>query len=101
MYLERMIQQIRPDKWDALEELDKKYNAVEKRMGFPAKRRYQMIFGRNPAFTTLVIEREWESMAAMETVMMKALADPEYQALGVEGHDIIQNFKWEMYLVLT
>ena len=41
-----------------------------------------MIFGRNPT-NTLVIEREWESMAAMETVMMKAMADPEYHALGV------------------
>jgi hypothetical protein len=100
MYLERMIQQIRRDKWAALEELDKKYNVVESRMGFPPKRRYQMIFGRNPT-DTLVVEREWESMAAMETVMTKALADPEYQALGVEGYDIIQSVKWELYFVLT
>jgi hypothetical protein len=100
MYLERMIQQIRPDKWAALEELDKKYDAIERGLGYPPKRRYRMLFGRNTT-NTLIIEREWESMAAMETAMMKAMALPEYQALGVEGSDIVPDLTWEIYLVLT
>jgi hypothetical protein len=39
--VERHVQQIRPGKWAELEAIDKKYNTVESRLGFPAKRRYQ------------------------------------------------------------
>ena len=43
--VERLIQQVRPDKWAELEALDKKYGAVESRCGFPAKRRYRCFVG--------------------------------------------------------
>ena len=97
MILERMIQHIFPGKWAELEAIDKKYNAVEARLGFPVKKRYQLLTGSHPT-GTLVIERQWPSLAAFEEVNMKGLADPEYQALGQEGASIIKSMYWEIYM---
>jgi hypothetical protein len=99
MFLEREIQQIRPGKWAELEAIDKKYNAVESRLGFPAKRRYRCYIG-GQTNNTLNIEREWESLAAMETAYMKIFMDPEAQVLNVEVETIIESQQVEVYLVL-
>ena len=97
--LERLIQQIRADKWNELEALDKKYNAVESRFGFPAKRRYRCVFGANNS-DTLIIERQWESMAAMEAAYDKVIADPEWNKLGAEGAAIVESNREELYFPL-
>jgi hypothetical protein len=60
--VERMIQKIRPNKWAELEAIDKKYDVVESRLGFPAKKRYQCIVGGHDT-NTLIVERQWESFA--------------------------------------
>ncbi len=99
VFLERLIQQIRSDKWTELEALDKKYNKLEGRYGFPAKRRYRSVFGGDNA-NTLVIERQWESLAAMEAAYEKALADPEWNALGAEGSAIVESNRQELYMPL-
>jgi len=99
MFLERMVQSVRPGKWAALEEIDKQYNAVESRLGFPPKRRYQLFFGGHHV-NTLVVEREWESMAAMEMTWMKALADPEERALGTKLDEIVESTQMEIYYIL-
>ncbi len=97
--LERLIQQVIPGQWEALEALDKKYDAVEKKLGFPAKRRYRsLVAGGNT--NLLVIEREWESMAAMEAAMEKNFTSPELQQLNDEGTGIISSNSWELYLIL-
>jgi hypothetical protein len=55
--LERLVQHIYADKLAELDALDKEYNAVEGKYGFPAKKRYQMISG--PEETgTIVVERQ-------------------------------------------
>ena len=54
--VERLIEQVRPDKWAELETLDKKYGTVESRCGFPAKRRYRCFVGGDNT-NTLIIER--------------------------------------------
>ncbi len=95
--VERQIQQVRPDKWAELEALDKKYNLIESRCGFPAKRRYRCFMGSDNT-NTLIIERQWESFAAMEAAYEKALADPEWQALGVEGVAITESDRHELYV---
>ena len=100
MFLERQIQHIKNGKWEALEALDVKFNTVESRNGYPAKRRYRCYIGGHPN-NTLVIEREWESLAAMEAAYMKIFMDPEYQALGVEYDAISESNQVEVYLVLT
>ena len=95
--IERMIQEIYPGQNAALEALDKRYNAVESTLGFPPKKRLWSISG--PYQTgTLVIEREWESLAAFEAAYEKAFANAELQALGEEGQTIIKNNRIELYM---
>jgi hypothetical protein len=52
--LERMIQKVSPGKFPDLEELDKKFVAVETRLGFPPKKRYQCVIGGHDTNTVIV-----------------------------------------------
>jgi len=98
--IERMIQKIYPDKWAELEAIDQRYNAVESRLGFPpTKKRYQCMIGGHDS-NTLIIERQWDSLATMEAAYEKAFADPEYQALGRETTSIIKSNQIEVYMPL-
>ena len=94
--IERQIQKIYPGKWAELEELDKKYNAIEKTVGFPPKKRYTCISGTHDG-NTIIIEREWASFAAAEAAYEKAFAIPEYQKLGMENATIIKSARMEFY----
>jgi hypothetical protein len=95
--LERMVQKI--GDWQNLEEADQKYNAIESKYGFPAKRRYQALAGPH-AMDTLIIEREWESMAAMEEAFSRLQTDTEYQALSLNYPQLVVSNQWELYLVM-
>ncbi len=97
--VERLIQQVRPDKWTELEALDKKYSPVESRCGFPAKKRYRCFVGGDNT-NALIIERQWESFASMEAAYEKVFADPEWLALGAEGTGIIESDRHELYIPL-
>jgi hypothetical protein len=95
--LHRQIQQVRPGKWAELEAIDKKFNAVESRFGFPTnKKRYRCYFGSHN-LNTLIVEYEWESFAAMEAAFEKAMADPEWQALSAEIESIIKSNQMELF----
>jgi hypothetical protein len=94
-----MIQQVRPDKWAELGEIDKRYTAVENRLGFPLKKRYQCLMGSHDV-NTLIVERQWGSLAAMEATYEKAFADPEHQALQKEITSILKSTQWELYMPL-
>lgn len=97
--MERLVQKVIPGKWAALEEVDKKFNALESRFGFPAKKRYQCMTGGYDT-NTLIIERQWESLAALEAAYEKITPTPEYQALVVEMSSIIENQHIELYMPL-
>ena len=91
--LERHVRKIRPDKWDEVEGIDNKFDAVEGKYGYPPKRYYRSFSGTHDVFTS-IMEREWESLAAMEAATEKAFADPQWQTLvseigvGMEGPQI-------------
>ena len=95
--LERLTQQIYTTKWPDLDELDKKYDAVESKHGYPPKRRYRLFVGGGST-NTLVIEREWESLAAMEAAYEKTFVDPEWQAVSAEAADIVADNQVEILL---
>jgi hypothetical protein len=97
--LERQILKVRPGKFPDLEELDKKFIAEETRLGFPPKKRYQCVIGGHDT-NTVIVERQWDSMAAMEAKFDEAFADAEYQALADEGTSIIESTQWEVYTPL-
>jgi len=94
--IERQIQKIYPGKWAELDELDKKYTALEKGFDFPPKRRYTCISGDHDG-NTLIIERQWESFAKAEATFEKAFADSEYQKLGMEIANIVKSTRMEFY----
>ena len=93
--IERMLQKIYPDKWPELDELDKKYTKVEKKLGFPPKKRFNCIAGSLDS-NILVIEREWESFAVMEATFEKAFVDPDYQKL-LATSQAVKSTRWEFY----
>jgi hypothetical protein len=82
-----------------LEALDAKYNAVEGRLGFPPKRRLRCYIGGHTT-GTLVVERQWASMAALEAAYERAFVDPEWQALEAEAVTIIASNQYELYAPL-
>jgi hypothetical protein len=95
--LQRQIQQVRSGKWEALEEIDARFNEVESRLGFPPnKKRYRCYFGTHD-LSTIIVEYEWDSFTALETAYEKAMADPEWQALGVEVESILKSTQMELY----
>jgi hypothetical protein len=98
--IERQIQMVRSGKWAELEELDKKFTAVGGQLGFPAKRRCRSLVG---GLTTdmLIIERQWESFAALEVAYEKVLADPEHQALSEALEPVLESQQIEFYLPLA
>jgi hypothetical protein len=96
--LERQVQKIYAGKWDDLDEIDKRYDQVEKKYAFPPKRRYRAFSGTSDT-DTIVIEREWKSMAKYEETMLKIWADSEWQKLNKEGEKIIEYNHFEFYLV--
>lgn len=94
--LQRQIQILRPGKWAELDEIDKKFDKVEGPLGFPSKRRYRSLVGGHTT-NTLIIEREWESLAALETAYEKAFASTERQALVDSLDPILESQYMELY----
>ncbi len=99
MILERLTQKIHPGCWAALEELNKKYDAVEQKHGYPPKRRYQLVLGAG-SLDTLVVERDWESMAEWEKHLTEVMQDPDHQKLGEEAIGIIESSQMEALIRL-
>jgi hypothetical protein len=99
MFVEREIQQVNPARWEQLEVLDKKYDAIESKAGFPPKRRLRSYIGRLDN-STLVIERDWESLSAMEAAYRKVMVDPEWQVLMPALNEIVTRTHVEIYLIL-
>jgi len=78
-FMERRIQTLERDKWDVYWSREKRWMALEQRLGgFPPKRHYRPL---SDLGKTVVWERDWESYAAMEAAYEKLFADPEAQEL--------------------
>jgi hypothetical protein len=97
MIIERQVQKVLPGKWPAYESVDKKMDALIGRLGFPAKKLYRCIMGGHDFINTLIMERQWESLAAMEAAYGKILVNPEYQALEAELFTVIESGQIEVY----
>ncbi len=87
--IERNIQRITNGKWDELEQLNSQYDKLESKIGFPPKKRFRYLTGEFDT-QTIVIERQWESLAKMEKLETMAYLDPEYQKLNDKFSLIIE-----------
>lgn len=96
--MERLVQKVDRKGWAKKIALEKRYEVVEARLGYPPSRRYRMLAGSTDT-NTRVIERDWSSQAAYLSTLEKALADPEWQALGYEQVDIVLSNQVELYII--
>ncbi len=99
--MERIVQKVRPGQWAALEEAGKKLTAAERRLGWPAVvKRYRPIFFGGGDLNTLIIEREWDSLAAYESALDNVIYDAEFQAIINEFRNVIEGTTVELYVPL-
>ena len=96
--MERLIQKVERTGWAKKIAIEKRYEVVEARLGFPPSRHYRAFIGATDT-NTRVIERDWSSQAAYLSTMEKALADPEWQALGAEQVGIVLGNQVELYMI--
>ena len=89
-------QKVRQGKWDELAEYTKRWDALEKRLGFPPEKRYRCMFGSHDSDTSLGLH-EWENMAAMEADFERGMADPEWQELMASFSEFYADGQWELY----
>jgi hypothetical protein len=96
MILERCTQTVVGKHEDMLA-AEKTFDELEAKMGnVPPKRRYWAGYGSLP-FGTMVWEREWESMAALEAYQAKTMADPEWVVMWKDIHKIFADIPMELY----
>ena len=98
MYIEWMIQKVHTGKWKDLESFEKKIVPLENKVGFPPKKRLQGTFGASDE--TLIIERQWESLAQMEECYSKLMKEPELLEFGDELYGFIDSTRIDIYTVL-
>jgi len=98
----RTIQHVRPGRWNEAMELEKRWDAYERRTGGRSpKRRYQSMVGSEDQ-NTFVEEREWESLAAVEASYLSLVADPDPEAVELRSKldEVYSSIQHEIYLVL-
>ena len=93
----RLIQRIANGKWDELEELDKKFNEIEDKIGYPPKKLYRSLSGAYDN-NVVIIEREWQSLSKMEKALTKGFLDPELAKLEKKLASIVEWQKTELYV---
>ena len=99
MILMREVQKIRPGQWEELEEIEKEWQALERRAGYPeGKRRYRGISAPHD-LDTLIVEVEWESFAAYEKICAKTALEPGFAELVARTEPLIESMSFEFYTV--
>ena len=86
-------------KSEELKELNRKWNAVDERLGLPPQKEYSCMFGGHDSRTWLYIV-EWESMAAIEAGYQRFMADPEAKELMAQVPDVVESTQYELYAPL-
>jgi len=98
--VDRHICRVLNGRWDDVLALEKRWDALEARLGgFPPKRRYRQLFG-GLGWSTWVWERQWESVEALSAAVERENADPESAALSAPWEGLTENIANELYEVL-
>lgn len=96
--MERLIQKVDRTSWSKKLAIEKRYEIVEARLGYPPSRRYRAWIGAEET-NTRVIERDWSSLETYLVTVEKSLQDPEWQALGAEQVGIVLSNRSEIYRI--
>jgi hypothetical protein len=97
MLVERCTQKV-IGTYDEAVALEKKFDALEAKIGnVPPKRRYMVRYARYPA-NTFIWEREWESMAAIAAYQAKAGGDdPGWAEAYAEAAKVLADSTFELF----
>jgi len=95
--IQRGVMKIVPGKMAEAMELQAKHMAIVGRHGMPltTMRSYRPLFG-GEYMHTLIFEVEWDSLAAMEDLFDKMMADPEMQALMPKWDAVLESHVVEL-----
>ena len=97
MVMQRCFQQIIGTYEEAIA-LEKEFAALEAKMvNVPEKRRYFAYFGALP-LGTMVWERDWESLAALEVYSQQTGEGPEWAALFQKAGHVFADTHFEIYM---
>lgn len=96
--MERLTQKVDRTSWAKKIAIEKRFEVVEARLGYPPSRRYRAFIGSSDT-NTRVIERDWSSQGAYLNTLEKALVDPEWQALGAEQAGIVLGTQVELFMI--
>ena len=99
-FLERCTQKIISKTMDEFVAMEKKFEALEAKMGnVPPKRRYYAAFSGYANFT-MFWEREWESLAALEAYQKKVMDDPEWAKASEEASKVFDDVHNELFYLI-
>ena len=89
--------------WEAFQEQEKRFEALEKRTGGFGPKKHYRLFSGGDENGTIVWEREWESLAAMEATYAKWHAPAEELKVEVQAAmaGIVTTERLEIYAVMT
>ena len=94
----RTIMKAVPGKMAELVELEKKHMAIANRVLRISGRCYRRISGGGDTMNTVIVEGEFDSLAAFEAHPQKMGADPEMQALMPKFDAVIESLEVEFYM---
>jgi hypothetical protein len=94
----RTIMKAVPGKMAEAMELEKKHMAIANRVLGISGRLYRRISGGGDTMNTIIIEGEFDSLAAFEAHPQKMGADPEMQALLPKYEGVIESMEVEFYM---
>jgi hypothetical protein len=96
MVMERCMQKVIGSFEDVVA-LEKEFDEIEAKMGnVPTKRRYWAGYG-GLDFLTMVWERDWESMAALEAYNEKTMEDPAWKPMFEKAGKVFGDSHREIY----
>jgi hypothetical protein len=96
MVMERCIQTV-VGTYEEVKAIENEFDALEAKMGnIPPKRRYWVGYGGVPT-QTMVWERDWESMAALEAYANKIFKDPDWAVMFAKVGKVFEPGIMELY----
>ena len=97
----REVIRVLPGKWNEAVEVHKKRVEQATRLGSPPFKVYRSMSGQGDWANTIILEREWNNLAAWESFLEKALKDPKIQKEFIEKQqNIVQSHNFEYYTPL-
>ena len=97
----REITKVIPGKWNEALELHKKRVENATRLGSPPFKVYRSVSGQGDWSNTIILEREWDSLAAWESFFDSAVKDPKVNKEFIEKwQNIVQSHNFEYYTPL-